>query len=52
VRSRVKDVRMTGRNSQGVHLIRLHGKDRVASMASVAQQDEEPAEAAPAKAKT
>ena len=51
VRSRVKDVRMTGRNSQGVHLIRLYGKDRVASMASVAHQDEEPAEVAPATAK-
>ena len=47
VRTRVKDVRATGRNTQGVHLMRLHGKDRVASVASVAhQEDEQAAEAA------
>jgi len=44
VRTRVKDVRAIGRNSQGVRLIKLRGKDHVASMASVAHQDEEPPE--------
>ncbi|MBI4322764.1 MAG: DNA gyrase subunit A [Candidatus Omnitrophica bacterium] len=44
VRTRAKDVRSTGRNTQGVHLMKLHGKDRVTSMASVAyEEDEEPA---------
>ncbi|MDP3703477.1 MAG: DNA gyrase subunit A [Candidatus Omnitrophota bacterium] len=46
VRTRAKDVRLTGRNTQGVHLMKLHGKDRVASVASVAhQEDEDAAEA-------
>ena len=47
VRTHVKDVRAIGRNSQGVRLMRLHGKDHVASMASVAPQDEAQAESAP-----
>ena len=41
VRNRVKDVRATGRNAQGVHLIKLHGNDIVASVASVAHQEDE-----------
>ncbi|MBI3087998.1 MAG: DNA gyrase subunit A [Candidatus Omnitrophica bacterium] len=54
VRSRVKDVRATGRNAQGVRFIRLHGKDRVASVARVALEEEaepgeSPAAAAPEK---
>jgi DNA gyrase subunit A len=40
VRCRVKDVRVTGRNAVGVRLIKLQGKDRVASVASVAHQEE------------
>jgi DNA gyrase subunit A len=57
VRCPVKDVRSTGRGTQGVRLINIKGKDRVASVARVAPQDkdengdaaaaaEEPAEAA------
>jgi len=46
VRTRAKDVRLTGRNTQGVHLMKLHGKDRVASVASVAHQEDEDAEEA------
>ena len=43
VRTRAKDVRSAGRNTQGVHLMKLHGKDRVASVASVAHQEDEDA---------
>ncbi|MBI4597178.1 MAG: DNA gyrase subunit A [Candidatus Omnitrophica bacterium] len=38
VRSPVKDVRATGRASQGVRLISIKGKDRVASVACVVPQ--------------
>jgi DNA gyrase subunit A len=48
VRCRVKDIRVTGRNSQGVRLMKLQGKTRVASVASVAHQDDEHAAEAPA----
>jgi len=40
VRSQVKDIRTSSRNTQGVHLIRLQGKDRVSSVASVAHQED------------
>ena len=46
VRSPVKDVRSTGRATQGVRLISIKGKDRVASIARVAPQDEEAPKAA------
>ncbi|MBI3321596.1 MAG: DNA gyrase subunit A, partial [Candidatus Omnitrophica bacterium] len=41
VRCPVKDVRSTGRAAQGVRLINMKGKDRVASVARVAPKDEE-----------
>ncbi|MBI2093157.1 MAG: DNA gyrase subunit A [Candidatus Omnitrophica bacterium] len=41
VRCPVKDVRSTGRATQGVRLISIKGKDRVASVARVAPKDEE-----------
>jgi len=47
VRCAVKDVRSTGRATQGVRLISIKGKDRVASVASVVpkshEEEEEPA---------
>ena len=43
VRCPVKDVRSTGRGAQGVRLISIKGKDRVASVARVAPKDEEEA---------
>jgi DNA gyrase subunit A len=50
IRCRVKDIRATGRNAQGVHLMKLHGKDHVTAVASVAHEEaEEPVEEAPAK---
>ncbi len=44
VRSPVKDVRLTGRATQGVRLISIKGKDAVASVARVAPKDEDEAE--------
>ena len=41
VRCPVKDVRSTGRAAQGVRLISIKGKDRLASVARVAPRDEE-----------
>jgi DNA gyrase subunit A len=41
VRCPVKDVRMTGRSSQGVRLINIKGKDRVASVAKVVPKERE-----------
>jgi len=41
VRCPVKDIRSVGRNSQGVRVIRLAGKDRVSSVASVVKKEEE-----------
>ena len=49
VRCPVKDIRSTGRGSQGVRLISIKGKDRVASVARVAPKDEDEA-VAPGKA--
>ncbi len=41
VRLPVKDIRVTGRNAQGVHLVKLKGKDRVTSAARLAPDDGE-----------
>ena len=41
VRCPVKDVRTTGRASQGVRLINMKGKDRVASVAAVVPKEKE-----------
>ena len=41
VRCPVKDIRAVGRNTQGVHAIRLEGKDLVSSVASVVKKEEE-----------
>ena len=41
VRCPVNQVRTSGRNAQGVHVIRLKGKDRVASATRVVAKDEE-----------
>ena len=41
VRCPVKDIRSVGRNSQGVRVIRLEGKDQVSSVASVVKKEEE-----------
>jgi len=46
VRCPVKDVRSSGRATQGVRLINIKGKDRLASVARVAPKDEENGEAA------
>jgi DNA gyrase subunit A len=48
VRCPVKDVRSTGRATQGVRLINIKGKDRVASVASVVPKEKEEAEEPPA----
>ena len=45
VRSPVKDVRQTGRAAQGVRLIHIRGKDRVASVAAVVPKKLEEPEA-------
>ena len=41
VRCAVKDLRSTGRSTQGVKLMRLSGKDKVVAVARVAAKDEE-----------
>jgi DNA gyrase subunit A len=41
VRCPVKDIRTTGRAAQGVRIIRLEQKDKVASLASVVKEEEE-----------
>jgi DNA gyrase subunit A len=40
IRQRVAQIRRIGRSTQGVRLIRLSGKDRVASIARVVGRDE------------
>jgi DNA gyrase subunit A len=40
IRQRVGDIRETGRSAQGVRLIRLEGKDRLASIAVVVKESE------------
>ncbi len=44
VRSPVKDVRATGRSTQGVRLMRLEAGDKVASVAKIVPEEEETAE--------
>lgn len=46
VRCPVKDIRETGRNSQGVHLIKMQKGDSVASVAKIVAQDEAAADGA------
>jgi DNA gyrase subunit A len=48
VRCPVKDVRSTGRAAQGVRLISIKGKDRVASIAAVVPKEKEEASEPPA----
>ncbi|MFC1804832.1 DNA gyrase C-terminal beta-propeller domain-containing protein, partial [Candidatus Omnitrophota bacterium] len=40
LRCAVKDIRVTGRAAQGVHLIKLHAKDRVSCIASLVVEEE------------
>ncbi len=47
VRSPVKDIRSTGRAAQGVRLIHIKGKDRVASVAAVVPKEKEEADMLP-----
>jgi DNA gyrase subunit A len=41
IRLRIKDIRVIGRNTQGVHLIDLEEGERVVSLARVAEKEEE-----------
>jgi len=41
LRCSVKDIRLTGRSAQGVRLIKLEDKDKVASVAHVVKEEEE-----------
>jgi DNA gyrase subunit A len=41
VRSPIKDIRTTGRSTQGVRLMRLDAGDRVASVAKIVPEDED-----------
>jgi DNA gyrase subunit A len=41
IRQRVANIRRIGRSTQGVRLIRLTGKDQVASIARVVREEEE-----------
>ena len=41
IRLRIKDIRVIGRNTQGVHLIGLEEGERVVSLARVAEKEEE-----------
>ena len=41
IRLRVKDIRVIGRNTQGVHLIELEEGERVVSLARLAEKEEE-----------
>ncbi len=50
VRCPAKDIRSTGRAAQGVRLINVKGKDRVASMATVLPKEKEDSEELPAPA--
>src|ERR1044071_4752707 len=44
IRLRIKDIRIIGRNTQGVHLIGLEEGERVVSLARVAEKEEERSE--------
>ena len=41
IRLGVKGVRITGRNAQGVHMVRLEGDERVRAVAGLAERDDE-----------
>jgi DNA gyrase subunit A len=41
IRLAVKTVRITGRNAQGVHMVRLEGDERVRAVASLAESEDE-----------
>ena len=41
IRLNVKDVRITGRNAQGVHLVRLEENEHVRALAGLAEKEEE-----------
>jgi DNA gyrase subunit A len=41
IRLAVKGVRITGRNAQGVHMVRLEGAERVRAVAGMAERDED-----------
>ncbi len=43
IRLGVKGVRITGRNAQGVHMVRLEGNERVRAVAGLAERDEDEA---------
>jgi DNA gyrase subunit A len=42
VRTPVEDIRVTGRNAQGVRVMTLSGNDRISSVARLAKDEEEP----------
>ena len=42
IRLRIKDIRVIGRNTQGVHLIDVEEGERVVSLARLAEKEEEP----------
>jgi len=44
IRQSMKDIRVMGRNTQGVRLIRLNEDDAIADIARVVPEDEEPGE--------
>jgi DNA gyrase subunit A len=41
IRQHVSDIRVMGRNTQGVRLIKLEEKDRISAVASVVGEEEE-----------
>jgi DNA gyrase subunit A len=41
IRLRIKDIRLIGRNTQGVHLIGVEEGERVVSLARLAEKEEE-----------
>jgi DNA gyrase subunit A len=41
IRLAVKGVRITGRNAQGVHMVRLEDGERVRAVAGMAERDED-----------
>src|SRR3984893_18770239 len=41
IRLAVKTVRLTGRNAQGVHMVRLEGAERVRAVAGMAERDDD-----------
>ncbi|MCX5679254.1 MAG: DNA gyrase subunit A [Candidatus Omnitrophica bacterium] len=49
VRSPIKDIRSTGRSTQGVRLIKLEASDKVASLAKIVPEDEDEKAAAETK---